>query len=245
MAPPPAARCTAYHLPHHVYACRTSEGVIFLHAKRDRYFGLGGPNIDSLIHCIRNWPDTTHSRRSKPLNPPSADLQRLVSILMQRGLLSPGNSLQRRRNDPGLPPLTMDPIHLSTESVRTPRLWDCLNFVLACLKARRTLRRSPLQSIAARLTTARSNNPPSDVRAALQLTQMFRRLRSLFLSEKNRCLFNALSLIYFLQHYGHFPYLVIGVKTAPFAAHSWVQQDQIILDGDPASVSHFVPILVA
>jgi hypothetical protein len=52
-------------------------------------------------------------------------------------------------------------------------------------------------------------------------------------------------LIFFLRCYGCFPYLVIGVKTAPFAAHSWVQEDGIVLDGDPASVGHFVPILVA
>jgi hypothetical protein len=70
-------------------------------------------------------------------------------------------------------------------------------------------------------------------------------LRLWTFTERDRCLFSALSLIFFLQHYRCFPYFVIGVKAAPFAAHSWVQRDGLVLGGNPASVGHFVPILVA
>jgi hypothetical protein len=99
--------------------------------------------------------------------------------------------------------------------------------------------------IASRVTAARRKEESLDLVEVFGRVQIFRRLRRLFFSEKNRCLFNALALVLFLQRYGHFPLFVIGVKTRPFGAHSWVQHEQILLDGEPASVCHFVPILVA
>jgi hypothetical protein len=122
---------------------------------------------------------------------------------------------------------------------------DWIYFTLACTQALWLLKRQPLGVIASRVTAARRKEESLDLVEVFGRVQIFRRLRRLFFSEKNRCLFNALALVLFLQRYGHFPLFVIGVKTRPFGAHSWVQHEQILLDGEPASVCHFVPILVA
>jgi hypothetical protein len=79
----------------------------------------------------------------------------------------------------------------------------------------------------------------------VEVAQVFRGLRRFFYSEKDRCLFSALSLMYFLRRYGHCPLWVIGVNTPPFAAHSWVQDGPTALDGDPTIICRYVPILVA
>lgn len=128
---------------------------------------------------------------------------------------------------------------------RTLRAVDLIYFALACTQAVWLLKRYPLEVIASRVTAARREDEPLDLVDVLGRVHVFRRLRRLFFSEKNRCLLNALALVLFLRSYGCFPHFVIGVKTLPFGAHSWVQHQQTLLEGDPASVCHFVPILVA
>jgi hypothetical protein len=93
--------------------------------------------------------------------------------------------------------------------------------------------------------THRPDNGPRGEGTAVEVAQVFRGLRRFFYSEKDRCLFSALSLMYFLRRYGHCPLWVIGVNTPPFAAHSWVQDGPTALDGDPTIICRYVPILVA
>jgi hypothetical protein len=239
-------RYPCYHLPRYVHVCRTDDGIVFLDARRDRYFGLGGTRADGLSDLVLDWPN--HVVTPETVDPPgvtSPDLKRLADSLVTKGLLCAGRPEELRREERVLPSLAMDPPRTTAYTSDVPRVTELTNFALACLKARWHLRRSSLESIASEVTAARNERGHSDFSNALELVQVFRRLRSLVFSEKNRCLFNALSLVYFLRRYGHFPYFVIGVKTAPFAAHSWVQQEQVVLDGDPASICHFVPILVA
>jgi hypothetical protein len=249
-----------YYLPWQIYACRTDGGIVFLDARRDRYIGLGGASSTRLGDLVVNLTNRTGARRD--VRDPAVaveQLERLADTLIQRGLLCRGTGEGLRRSDPSLPPPQIDALPLEinasppkregpqadTENCRSPRLVDGVNFVIACVRASWALRWLSLGSIASRVTAARPEQEPFDFAGALRLVQVFQMLRCWFFSEKNRCLFNALSLVYFLQRYGHFPYFVIGVKTTPFAAHSWVQRDRIVLDGDPASVGHFAPILVA
>jgi Transglutaminase-like superfamily len=235
-----------YYLPRQVYACRTDGGIVFLDARRDRYVGLGGASGARLGDLVVNLTDRGGTRQDL-CDPAIAveQLERLADTLIQRGLLCRGTGEGLCRRGPSLAPPQIDGAQADTESRRSPRLADVVNFVIACLRASWSLRWLSLGSIASRVTAARRENEPFDFVGALRLAQVFQTLRCWFFSEKNRCLFNALSLVYFLQRYGHFPYFVIGVKTTPFAAHSWVQRDRIVLDGDPASVGHFTPILVA
>jgi hypothetical protein len=240
------ARDQCYYLPPHVYACRTDEGVVFLDAKRDRYFGLGGAGVAALPAFIKNWGGLgldAHSANEISIS--HVEVQRVAYNLIQRGLL-------RRCDDGGEPthhtpalPLTMDLPPSVTEARRALRLIDFLYFTIACLQALWLLKRLPLQVIALRVTAARPVQKRLNLADVFARVKVFRRLRRLFFSEKDRCLLNALALVLFLRRYGHFPLFVIGVKTRPFAAHSWVQHEQILLEGDPASVCHFVPILVA
>ena len=257
-----------YHLPPLVYACRTDGGILFLDARRDRYFGLGGANITRLADLVvnlRNRDGAWVDLRDPPAVA-SPQLERAANTLIQRGLLCHGSGEGARRGDVSLPPpdinAAIPEIGAPTqeteasppgtqascgvpESRRSLRPIDVANFVVACVRASWSLRWFCLGSIAARVTAARVEEEPFDFEGALRLVRIFQTLRCWGFSEKNRCLFNALSLVYFLQRYGHFPYFVIGVKTTPFAAHSWVQRDRVVLDGNPATVGHFVPILVA
>jgi hypothetical protein len=56
------------------------------------------------------------------------------------------------------------------------------------------------------------------------------------------CLFDALALSDYLLGCGHRPYLVIGVRARPFAAHCWVQHDDAVLNDASDRCRTFVPI---
>jgi hypothetical protein len=241
-----ALRARCYYLPPHVYACRTDEGLIFLDAKRDRYFGLGGAGITALPASIENWGGgnpNAHNGNEPPVSP--IEVQRVANNLVERGLLRRCGSRELPVRRSSAPPLAMDLPQEATQAHQPLHCVDFFYFAIACAQAFWLLKRLPLEAIASRVTAARREDRSHDLLEIFERVQVFRRLRRLFFSEKNRCLLSALALVLFLRRYRHFPLFVIGVKTRPFAAHSWVQYEQFLLEGDPASVCHFVPILVA
>ena len=245
-----------YSLPRHVYACRTDDGVVFLDAKRDRYFGLGGAGVMALPDFVGNWPtqpgrmtkppmDAPDIRCGDPTPIPHAEVQQVADKLIEQGLLCRGGDEAPLISRVSVPPLAMDRPGVVMESRGELGPVDFIYFALACSRALWYLKRLPLEVIASRVTAARRQEGPLDLVQVFGRVQAFRRLRRLLFSDKDRCLLNALALVLFLRRYRLFPLFVIGVKTRPFAAHSWVQHEQILLEGDPASVCHFVPILVA
>jgi hypothetical protein len=181
-----ASQC--YHLPRHVYACRTDDGLVFLDTRHDRYFGLGGERVGALPELILNWPDRDRGQW-KVCRPPaaSADLIHLADSLVRRGLLCRGDAVDPRRNDKVLPSLAMDPPRYASERCRSPHLADLANFMLACSKALWLLKRSSLEAIASCVSASRPEKGRFDLAEALRLVQVFRRLRSLLFSEKDRC----------------------------------------------------------
>jgi hypothetical protein len=240
-----------YHLASHVYACSTGEGVIFLDARHDRYFGVGGKDVMQLVSAVVELRDScsglaahSESMSSEPV-PFVAKRSRLVAKLVDQGLLCTGEMGTGPIRRKTVPAPEIIPLRTVAAQYRQLQVSDIPNFAWACVKAAWSLRRLSVESIASRVGAARGDHERFNFEQAMPLVEVFRRLRCWSFSEKNRCLFNALALIYFLQGYGHFPYFVIGVKTAPFAAHAWVQMDGVVLDGNPASVGHFAPILVA
>jgi hypothetical protein len=233
------------HLPRHVCACRTDDGIVFLDTRRDRYMGLGGAS--ALADVVCNWPgrETVGDTAVSTL---SHELREVADALIQGGLLAESLGKEVPKARPVAPALEMKAPGLTVATPRRTRLVDVARFLAAWVKALWSLRWRSLESIELDLQRARERSNPErkpDLDATVSLAQVFFRLRRFAFSEKNRCLLSALSLVYFLRPYGHFPHFVVGVKTGPFAAHSWVQQGQTVLDGEPANVCHFVPILVA
>lgn len=245
------AREKRYHLPRQIYACCTHGAVVFLDARKDRYYGLGGPEMCYLLSLVEECPALDPPPQASPAQPVDLErLERLADKLIRRGLLCRGADEDHpdrspRKDARRLPAPQIDPPQWAAAGPHSPRLRDFANFLLACLRAAWSLRRYSLEDIASRVSRSRREEGPSALPATLELARVFQKLRRWLFSEKNRCLFNSLSLIYFLQRYEYFPHFVIGVQAVPFTAHAWVQKDSIVLDGDPGRVGHFAPILVA
>ena len=78
-----------------------------------------------------------------------------------------------------------------------------------------------------------------------ELARVFRILRPIFYTAKDKCFFDSLVLLEFCSRYRLFPSWVIGVTTQPFQAHSWVQEGTIVVNDTAERARVFTPIVVA
>jgi hypothetical protein len=128
---------------------------------------------------------------------------------------------------------------------RSPIRWrHIIDFLRACTWARRSVRSRPLYVVAEEIGRKKSAaGAPFDAERAIELVGVFRRLRPHTFAARDQCLFHALALVRFLSAYDIYPTWVIGVRTKPWAAHSWVQQGTLLLDANPEQVCDYSPIL--
>jgi hypothetical protein len=100
-----------------------------------------------------------------------------------------------------------------------------------------------VRSVAKRKQRGLRITPQADLSSLARLIGIYRSIRPFFFTANGNCLLHALSLINFLSHYHLYPTWTIGVRTAPWAAHTWVQYDQFVLDTKPEKVDTYTAIL--
>jgi hypothetical protein len=238
----------AYWLPPHVRACSTATGTVLLDLRRNRYFGVGRKETRVLSSLTANWRDaaTTSANLSNDMEPlPLADAVRIADKLVQAGLLS---------ND-AVEPAAFTPTEIDLNSLLTSvghevdrkssiRLRHIIHFIRACTWARRSVRSRTLYLVAEEIGRQKNQaGAPFDADRAIELVGVFRRLRPHTFAARDQCLFHALALVKFLASHDLYPTWVIGVRTKPWAAHSWVQQGTLLLDANPEQVCDYTPIL--
>jgi hypothetical protein len=241
-----------YWIPSHVRACSLSTNTILLDLNRNRYFSIGMRETRALFTLALNWSaantysdkDVQTGLTETPMDP--AEAARIADALVDRGLLS--------RAAPGEADIIRNFIELrdarasvgrELTGTATTRCSHVLGFLRACMWAKRALRSKSLYSIAQEISRKKAcAGEYFDDQRAIELVCSFRRLRAYSFGTRERCLFHALSLVHFLADHELFPHWVIGVRDQPWAAHSWVQQDSLILDGTPEQVFEYTPILV-
>jgi hypothetical protein len=232
-----------YRLARHVRACTVDGQVILLDLRRNRYLGVGGTSIDLLAQFIVDWPmDASCANGSDPREGAS----RWVDTLRDQNMLAPadGPSHVRPALDEALDSVQND---LCAHARHVD--WRCLTAIArAAAGAAYWLRHHSLAEITDRVTglkPARVAWHGADHKADLAIAvTTFERLRPFVFTAHDRCLHDSLSLTRFLAGRRIFPRWVIGVKTRPFAAHSWVQVGHLVLNDLPEHVRRYTPILV-
>ena len=238
----------AYWLPPHVRACSTASGTVLLDLRRNRYFGVGIKETLAMSSLAANWnPGSPSGARfaedAEPL--PLEDAVRIADKLVQAGLLS---------NDTPQP-AAFTPTEIDLNTLLTSvghelnrksavRLGHIISFLRACTWARRAVRSRTLYVVAEEVGRRKNEaGAPFDATRAVELVGIFRRLRPHTFAARDQCLFHALALVRFLSDHGLYPTWVIGVRTKPWAAHSWVQHGALLLDANPEQVCDYTPIL--
>ncbi len=210
---------TLYQLSPHVRACRDGGYIVFLDLRRNRYWSVPArtaPSISGLVETER-----AHGSGAR---------------LIEMGLIEPASSDWATHKPRGAAPegklLPADDL--------TPSLSDTSLCATACWLTARTLARRRLDLTLARLAElkARALKPKADARRLIGVFEEFRP----WFPRRRVCLFDALALFRFMVMRGLRPDVVFGVRTAPFAAHCWVEWQGRLAGDSSDHCASFTPI---
>jgi len=223
----------------HVRACETAGSVVFLDLRANRYSGMPIEAAPALRACIRNWPCRVASAPD-PIDAlgTACDAPTLLSTLLRSGYLVREPPPQVATDAPNLRRVQELEVNGAAATLDRTVVW---RFMRAQIWARRRVHHSTLLSIATELGAHEHHSVPSI--PLKECVSTFRRLRPYAFAARDQCLFHALALLHFLRSRGLTATWIIGVRTLPWAAHSWLQAGDDLLDATPEQVREYVPIL--
>lgn len=230
-------------LADHVRACHVDGQVILLDLKRDRYIGVGGPFLPALSTRITDWP-LGGPPAVGPASPGAVD--QWIGNLRHQGMLTDASTATPRRASIAEPQQSLAAI--DEPHWRGIQWRRVASISYATLTVGLWLRRLRLAEIVNRVERHRSATAPASAEGTAELLQDLARwylhTRLLVTSAHDECLRDSLVMLRFLSLQGLFPQWVIGVRTRPFRAHSWVQSGSLVLNDLHETVRGYTPILV-
>lgn len=195
--------------------------------------------------AVIGWPDRDIQSPEQPSSNHDASVNALVSMLASQAMLASAVGA------PPLPPQLSEPLESWRPSAPGPlpsANWqDALRLGCSAAATAYWLRAHSLAWIAGKVAQLRGHPNDCDLARtdALQReVSAYMHMRPFVLTARDRCLHDSLTLIRFLAARALFPNWVIGVRTRPFAAHSWVQSGNMVLNDLHENVRAFHPILV-
>jgi len=230
-------------LADHVRACQVGDQVVLLDLLHGRYIGVGGKAVQLPADAIDGWPAADLASRAPAAG---ADASRLIQPLLAQGLLTSQASKCPPVMDIEEPVRSLD-VHDAMAVTRTS-VRDLRRFLLAAAVAGLWLRWRSMHAIVNAVAVRRHR--PDHAGHGMDLQRLhcamvtFEKLRPLAFTARDQCLFDSLAIMNFLAGERLFPRWVIGVKTSPFRAHSWVQSGDMVLNDQHENVRRFKPILV-
>lgn len=232
-----------YRLADHVRACHVDGQVVLLDLQRGKYVGVGGASLPSLSRAIADWPANAAEASVEFTD---GGISPWISNLHQQGLLVAASSAPLR---PAALATAQQSLSYS-DPIPSPgvpwRRFARLTWSTAIAKS--WLKRHSLAVIAGKVGQLRRQQPaegasnrPADLRLA---ASWYLRMRPLVITSHDKCLHDSLTLVRFLATERLYPQWVVGVRTRPFAAHSWVQSGSLVLNDAHEYVRGFTPILI-
>jgi hypothetical protein len=217
------------------------DQVVLLDLRRSRYLALDLRQWQILNGSATSRDAAVHEvRRSVQSN-----AERLARSLLQQGILTHSPTRAPRQTAAPAPDSSMDVRDaVPCTAIGAGRV---ARFVAAAAWAAFILRLRPLRAAVDQVARRSSGlaGPDADHPERLRdAVAAFEALRPLMFTARDRCLYDSLTLTRFLAGEGLRSQWVIGVKTQPFAAHSWVQSGAVVLNDLHERVRSFKPILV-
>lgn len=218
----------AFALRSGIHCCLRDNTPIFLDLTANRYFQLGDEVGQAFLALVRGVVIAEDQvaclgrlEASGLLEQVPGDTQSADTIVTHHA--HPTREIEGK---PGKAALALLPVVLSLLLVTRLRLYLFPTTVLQKASKRRSGQ-----------TAGRALISIETLAAAFDLA-------GLLLSRADRCLERSLAMRAMLRLFGHRIDLVLGVSTRPFAAHCWVQQDDVLIGDSIERTSFFQPIAV-
>ena len=202
-----------------------ADSAVLLDTKSNRYLGLQADQAGALQRALglpaaAQYPPVTES-----------DVATFAASLEARGILA---ATEQRTADIAAPPVTAPTWSLVDAPPQTP---VGINARYACQILRwfaQTafwLSRGRLDTALAQLRKRHAvRKPLRTPDESIEPVSRFDTVRPYIYSSKDKCLLDSLVLAQFLAAHGVSATFLIGVRTLPFAAHSWVQLNDCVLN---------------
>lgn len=232
-----------YRLADHVHACHVDGQVILLDLHRDKYIGVGGALLPALSARIDGWPAPGDDAC---IAANEAMVDQWLTSMRSQGLVCPASA------SPPVASSNLEPtrsLYAGDQPIWDGMQWRRISRV-ACAKivVGHWLKRHRLSAIVERIVDLRAPSPAVAEHAHQDRLQSaaawYLRTRPMLSTAHEQCLRDSLTLIRFLASERLYPQWVIGVRTRPFAAHSWVQEGGLVLNDVHETVRRYTPILV-
>lgn len=223
-----------YRLRDGLSYCHSGDHFVFLDLANDRYFELP-PSLQDVFHAHIE----DRSGRGAGID---------ISGLLRHDILTVASA-----NEPSTPPSIVGlPRYSAIEqssSNQKPGIVVLLEVSAIVCWTQFRLKTGKISGIARDLVVLRQRRtPPSHdgldaptLQRVLESADSFRRARP-YVPVETCCLLDALSMVSFLSRRRLPSYVVFGITHDPFAAHCWVQVDDIVLNDTVGNVSRHTPI---
>ena len=216
----------AYHLSPHLHHAVADGRNIFLDLKRDRYFALGDRQDQAFT---RWWSGEILSEQD----------HHILSRLAQTGIVRTGAAMSARRID-ALPGRISALDAADDDRVAISALGTAVLAILAAKHRHRGALGASLARVSRHALPSRSG---FELATVIRHAHAFHRA-ALLTRTRDQCVPCSVALTIHLRRRAIPARLIIGVSGRPFAAHCWVQVDDIIVNDMTDHVAAFVPILV-
>lgn len=242
-----------YCLAPQVHVCVSEDGAVFLDVGRDAYVWIERDQAHALSFVVDGWPPNDPAELSHSidcLHSIERGAPELAHALCERGLLmlTTERPVHERVASPNLPQPDSELIAWCEMSPRHVHLTHVFRFLLSVITAALLLRFRPFSAVVNRIQCRRDSRARMpctfDIESARKLMSAYTHVRPFIFGQKARCLLDSLTLLEFLARDGLYPTWVIGVQVHPFGSHSWLQHQSYVLNGTPAYVRTYTPILV-
>lgn len=240
--PHPASGST--RLADHLCACRIGDQVVLLDLDRNRYFSLIGPHARLVANAIEPFEGDTNDK-FEPATSTCNDRELIAALLRAQILTLDPDAARPDRTRLSRPVSSLElPTNHTASSLQPSDIYRFVSAVaIASIWLRFRTLRDISKGIGARIQQCEASTPAHETRRTNAVT-VFDRLRPLAFTSRDRCLFDSLALAVFLAQQGLRSCWVVGIKTRPFRAHSWVQHEGVVLNDLHDHVGPFTPILV-
>ncbi|WP_275504084.1 lasso peptide biosynthesis B2 protein [Sphingomonas pollutisoli] len=210
-----------------LHYCYSGGRAIFLDAADGRYFCLPAVGESAFLAFLNGSAndDQVDWLQSKNIVVEAND-RRYPNSHSEQSLPRPSEQLQL-----GARPAVSDILEVTTARITAMALLKCRGFGWAS------------RSIIAAKARREAGDEGADSQIVAEIASAFQST-DLLMGKTNRCLPRSLAFLRVCIARGHYPSLVIGIRTNPFTAHAWVQMGGKVLNDSVDHVRVFTPIMV-